>query len=188
MVSQVFLGDGGDMEPMLLVVVVVAVLVACGFALVQVVPPGHRGVVLRSGRVARVRRPGPAFVLPGLERIERVALHPAPIEPLGVTVLTRDAIEVDLALSVLWRVEDPRRAVAADPSARAVTAAAVERGARHLVASVDLADLLRDHEQVLSPLPSTTWPIIEPFGVDVVDVDLLDVEVRVGPELLHLLA
>ncbi|WP_187271798.1 SPFH domain-containing protein [Aeromicrobium terrae] len=175
-------------SPVLVVVVVLAVIVACGYASVRMVPAGSVGVVLRAGRVTRRRRPGPVVVVPGLERIEMVSLRPAPIEPLGVTALTRDAVEVDLAISVLWRVTDPVLAITAEPCARAVTAAAVERGVRHLVATVDLADLLRDRADLLAPLPTVTWPLVEPFGVDVVDVDLLDTEVRVGPELLHLLA
>jgi regulator of protease activity HflC (stomatin/prohibitin superfamily) len=171
----------------LVVVAVLATVVACGFASVRVVPAGSIGVVLRAGRVTRQRQPGPVVVVPGLERIEMVSLRPSPIDPLGVTALTRDAVEVDLAVSVVWRVADPVRAIGAEPCARAVTAAAVERGVRHLVATVDLADLLRDHADLLAPLPTITWPLVEPYGVDVVDVDLLDTQVRVGPELLHLL-
>lgn len=117
-----------------------------------------------------------------------VALQPAPIDPLGVTTLTRDGVEVRLVVSVCWCISDPARAVQAVPDPRAATAAAVERALHHLVANVDLAHLLRNREVVISQLPAVALPLLGPFGVELLDVDLLDAEVRVGPELLRLLA
>jgi len=172
----------------MVVAVALAAAATIGCAVVRIVPAGHRGVVIRSGRVARSRPSGLVAVVPGLERVEMVALHPRTIDPLGVTALTRDGVEVRLVVSVLWCVADPTRAVRAVPDARAATAAAVERALHHLVANVDLAHLLRDREAVISRLPVSALPLVAPWGVELVDVDLLDAEVRVGPELLRLLA
>ncbi len=166
----------------------VAVVAATGWSVVRIVPAEHCGVVTRAGRVTRSRPSGLALVTPGLERIEMVALQPAPIDPLGVMALTRDGVEVRLVVSLLWCVADPTRAVHAVPDARGATAAAAERALHHLVANVDLANLLRHREVVLSGLPVIALPLVRPIGVELVDVDLLDVEVRVGPELLRLLA
>lgn len=173
---------------LLVAAVLVATVAAIGCAVVRVVPAWHCGVVTRAGRVARSRPSGLAMVVPAFERIEMVPLQPGPIDPLAVTALTRDGVELRLVVSVLWCVADPTRAVNAVPDARAATAAAVERALHHLVANVDLANLLRNREMVLSRLPVIALPLVGPFGVELVDVDLLDAEVRVGPELLRLLA
>ncbi len=176
-------------SPALLVAAaLVATAAAIGCAVVRVVSAEHCGVVIRAGRVARSRPSVLALVVPGFARIEMVGLHPAPIDPLGVTALTRDGVEVRVVVSVLWCVADPTRAVRAVPDARPATAAAVERALHHLVANVDLAQLLLYREVVLSRLPVIALPFVGPFGVELVDVDLLDAEVRVGPELLRLLA
>jgi hypothetical protein len=37
-------------------------------------------------------------------------------------------------------------------------------------------------------LPVIALPLVSPLGAELVDVDLVDAEVRVGPELLRLLA
>lgn len=177
------------MDPLAMTItaVTLAAAVAVGCAVVRIVPPGHRGVVTRAGRVARSRPAGPALVLPGLEGIEMVALHPTPIEPLGITALTRDGVDVRLVVSVLWRVRQPSLVLQAVPDATALTAATVERVLHQLVANVDLATLLRDRGSLLTRLPVTASPLVSHCGVEIVDVDLLDVEVRVGPELLRLL-
>lgn len=177
------------METTALVVIaaLVAAVAVIGCAVVRVVPAEHCGVVMRAGRAVRSRPSGLTVVAPGIERIEMVALQPGPIDPLGVTALTRDGVEVHLVVSVLWGIADPTLAVHAVPDARAATAAAVERALHHLVANVDLANLLRDREVVMSRLPVVALPFVGHFGAELVDVDLLDAEVRVGPELLRLL-
>lgn len=158
-----------------------------GCALVRIVPAGHRGVVIRAGRVARTRPSGPLVVVPVAERVEMVALHPRALVPLSVTSVTRDGIEIRLVLSVLWSVTDAALAALAVPDAKTAVADVVERGLHHLVAGVELATLLRERESFLSRLPVTALPLVSPLGAELVDVDLLDAEVRVGPELLRLL-
>jgi len=177
------------MDSAALVVAAVALAAAViGCALVRIVPAGHRGVVIRAGRVARTSPSGLLVVVPVAERVEMVALHPRVIDPLSVSSVTRDGVEVRLVVSVLWCVTDPALAVQAVPDARTAVADVVERGLHHLVANVDLAYLLRDREAFLGRLPVTVLPLVSPLGGELVDVDLLDAEVRVGPELLRLLA
>jgi regulator of protease activity HflC (stomatin/prohibitin superfamily) len=162
-----------------------AVLVS---AAVRIVPAGHRGVVTRAGRVVRSRPSGLVVVMPGVERVKMVALHPRPIDPLTVAARTRDGFELRLVVSVLWCVADPTLAVHAVPDARAATADAIERALHHLVANVDLANLLRDRGLFLAQLPVTALPLVNGLGAELLDVDLLDAQVRVCPELLRLLA
>lgn len=172
----------------LVVAVAVAAAAAVGCAVVRIVPAGHCGVVTRAGRVARSRPSGLVTVVPGLERVEMVPLDPSPIGPLSVTAQTRDGLEVRLVFSVLWCVADPTLAVHAAPGAGPATADAVEEALHLLVANVDLADLVRDCESILSRLPVVALPLVLPLGVELVDVDLLDAQVRICPELLRLLA
>ena len=49
----------------LVAAVALAVTVAVGFAALRVVPAGHCGVVIRAGRVARLRSSGLVLVVPG---------------------------------------------------------------------------------------------------------------------------
>jgi len=165
-----------------------AVAAVIGLALVRVVPAGHCGVVIRAGRVVRTRPSGLLVVVPFAERVAMVLLHPRTVDPLCVRSVTRDGVEIRLVLSVLWRVTDPATAVHAAPDASAVVADVVERGLHHMVAELDLAILLRERESFIGRLPVAAFPIVSSFGAEVVDVDLLDAEVRVGPELLRLLA
>jgi regulator of protease activity HflC (stomatin/prohibitin superfamily) len=177
-----------DSAAFITVAATLAAATALGCVLVRIVPAGHCGVVTRAGRVARTRPSGLLVVMPVVERVAMVALHPRAIDPLGVTVTSRDGVEVRLVVSVLWRVSDAALAALPGPDGRTAVADAVERALHHLVANVDFRYLLAARQSLLAELPVTTLPLVAPFGVELVDVDLLDAEVRVGPELLRLLA
>jgi regulator of protease activity HflC (stomatin/prohibitin superfamily) len=172
----------------LLIVAGLALAALALIGLVRVVPEGHRGVVFRAGRVVRVRPPGVAWLIPALERLQSVALNPPAIDPLSVTAQTRDGVDVRLTVSVLWQTSDPVLAVHCEPDPRGATEDGVERALRHLVAEVGVANLLRGREGVVAGIAVSALPFVCPFGVELVDVNLLDAEVRVGPELLRLLA
>jgi regulator of protease activity HflC (stomatin/prohibitin superfamily) len=158
-----------------------AVTVALGFAALRMVPAGHCGVVIRAGRVARLRSSGLVLVVPGVERVAIMIMHPRSIDPPIITARTRDGVEVRLVVSVLGCVVDPTLAVQAAPDVRAATEDAVERALHDLVANVDLANRLRDRESTLARLPATALPLLSSFGVELIDVDLLDAEVRSAP-------
>lgn len=176
------------MDPVVPLIVVGALvaLVAVGCAAIRVVPAGHCGVVFRLGRPVRHRPTGLVAMLPGVERLDLVPLSPRTIEPLPVQVQTRDGVQLTIMVSVLWRVTDPVAAIiGAHPDLQTATADIAERGLRHLVAGVDLAQLLRDRETFLGRLPATTHPLLEPIGVEVLDVDWLHADLPAGPELLR---
>lgn len=189
-------GAVGNLEvaTALLAVVALAATVAGAAFLglgVRVVPAGHVGVVCRGGRVVRTRPSGLLIAAPGRERLVMVPLHAQSIDPLRVTAVTRDGVEVQLVLSVLWRVVDASAAVEAGhagPHGLGHGAEqVVERAMHHLVARVDLVELLRDRELLLAQMPDAGRALLGAVGVEVLDVDLLDAEVRVGPELIRLL-
>lgn len=176
------------MDPVLLVLVVtLATLVACCGATVRMVPAGHTGVVLRAGRPARTRPSGLALVFPGVERLELVPGLPPPIAPFDVTATTRDGVSLRLSVSLAWAVRDPIATAQVQPDVKLAVADAFEREVHHLLARFDLTTFLRDRGEVLARLAVLTLPALTPLGVELLDVDLLDVEVRVGPELLRLI-
>ena len=98
-------------------------------------------------------------------------------------------VEVQLALSLLWRVVDPAAAVHSGPHGLGTRAEEVlERALHHLLARIDLLELLRERDALLARMPDAGRTLLGAVGLEVLDVGVLDVEVRVGPELIRLLA
>lgn len=176
------------MDPLLAAVVLgLSALVVLVCASVRSVPAGHCGVVVRMGRTLRMAPPGLLVVVPLLDRMERVALGPRSIDPLVLTATTANGVEVRMAANVLWEVADPMAVARLRDEPDAYVAESVERTLHHMVAERDLGSLLHARHDVVAGLPGAADPLLRPLGMRLVDVDLLDLEVRVGAELLRLL-
>ncbi len=177
------------MQPWLAYCVVLAAgTIVLGTATVRVVPAGHRGVVVRAGRPRREAGEGLVAVVPVLDRVTMVSLHPATIDPVVVPAITHDGAEVRVVLSVLWQVTEPTAASGAEPGAGSVTALVVERAVRREAAHADLGRLLRDQAALVRLTPEDETLLHEHAGVRVLDIAIVDTEVRASPELLRLLA
>ena len=166
----------------------VGAMACLGFAALHIVPAGHHAVVTRARAKVRSAGVGVVVAVPGIERVHMVETHPAPIDPLHLLAITRDGVEVQWTLSVLYRVADPALAVVSKGDLRSAAIDAVERTCHHLVGDADFVDLLRNREAMLLELTDQSSTLLEPIGLDLLDVDLLDAEVRVGAQLLRLLS
>ncbi len=171
------------------VIAVVGVLAAVGHAaaVVHPIPVGSGAVVTRSGVPLRSKAGGLIAAIPVVEHVHMVATHPRRIDPMAVHVITQDGVEVHLILSILFRVENPRLSVQSTVDERAITTDAIERALHHLAGQSILVDLLLGREAILASVSAEASKCLEPSGLELVDIDLLGTEVRVGAQLLHLI-
>ncbi|MEH7984639.1 SPFH domain-containing protein, partial [Pseudomonas aeruginosa] len=128
------------LTPAELLVWLLAVCVLVGAAVASVlrfVPNGHTGVVMRFGRVIRTRQPGPALVVPIIERVRMVPSSAAPISPLVVRATTADDVPVIVTARAVVRIDDARQWIAADT---VQPAHLVEDAIAHVVGESVLSD------------------------------------------------
>ena len=91
-----------------LIVVVALVLLAAG---VRIVKQYERGVVLRFGRLVRVRNPGFNLIIPFVDRMTKVSLRIVPFVLEPQEVITKDNVTVRVDAVVYFMVIDPAKAV-----------------------------------------------------------------------------
>src|SRR4051812_11259293 len=104
--------EGGDMVVYVIVVLVVALVVAA--LSVRILKQYGRGVQFRLGRVKDgARGPGVIFIIPLVDRVNRVSLRivTMPIQSQGI--ITRDNVSVDVSAVAYYRVKDVVRSVVA---------------------------------------------------------------------------
>src|SRR3954465_9270440 len=104
--------EGGDMVVYVIVVLVVALVVAA--LSVKILKQYERGVQFRLGRVKDgARGPGVIFIIPLVDRVNRVSLRivTMPIQSQGI--ITRDNVSVDVSAVAYYRVKDVLRSVVA---------------------------------------------------------------------------
>lgn len=159
-------------------VVIVAVTSA------RVVPEHERLVVTRWGRVVRVAGPGLALRIPVLERWQVVSMQPSRLQ-LGVSAVSSDGVPVHVQVAALCRTVDPALSPLARPDPLVATQSALESLVAHEVAHAEVADLLALRLGLESALPTKLTATTSAFGVDVAEIEIQDIEVRLTMTLLE---
>jgi len=164
-------------------IMLVGVLAALASAAVHMVPIHERLVVIRLGRCHRVRGPGRVLIVPGLERTVAVSIVPARTNQVVVDAITGDGAEVTAAVSLWCRVADPARAVAASGDALGNAGEATERAIRHRLAQMRLPELLCGPHQWATGVVDEIDRVSRSWGVRVLDLEIVDVRLRLTPRL-----
>ncbi len=151
---------------------------------VRVVPEHQRVVVTRFGRVVRVAGPGLTVRVPGLEDVTTVSLRPHERQVV-VSATTRDGIHVQLLVRVVCRVTEPSRSVAAALDAFEATVDVLESRLHSGVGQSDIGSVLPLRASLEADLPAAVNEVTATWGVEVLDLKLLDVGARLSGDLLR---
>jgi regulator of protease activity HflC (stomatin/prohibitin superfamily) len=155
------------------VVVVAAALLA---AAIKIASQWERAVVLRLGRFRALNGPGLFFIIP----IADVIPYWIDIRVITTTfkaekTLTKDTVPVDVDAVLFWKVVDPRRAALDVEDYRSAIAWASQTALRDVIGKTMLADMLEGRERIGNELRRIIDERTEPWGVNVISVELKDV-------------
>jgi regulator of protease activity HflC (stomatin/prohibitin superfamily) len=161
-------------------VVVILILVGVGllFLLVsiKVVTEYERAVVFRLGRIRPVKGPGLIIVLPVFDRIVRVGLRTVTLEIPPQELVTRDNVTVRVNGVAYFKVVDADRAVLSVQNYQYATSQAAQTTLLSILRQHNLDELLRERDQISEILRLRIDAITEPWGVEVTNVEIKDVE------------
>ena len=96
--------------PVAAAVVVIALVAWFG---ITVLREYERGVVFRAGRLRPVYEPGIRFLVPAVDRMERVDLRVVTLTIPPQEVITRDNVPARVNAVVMFRVVEPAKAIMA---------------------------------------------------------------------------
>jgi regulator of protease activity HflC (stomatin/prohibitin superfamily) len=160
------------------IVIVVLVLVLLGFAAsVRILKQYERGVQFRLGRVVDgARGPGLIFIVPLIDRVNRVSLRivTMPIQSQGI--ITRDNVSVDVSAVAYYRVEDPVRSVVAIENVAAAIDQIAQTTLRAVVGRHTLDETLSETDTINANIREILDVQTEEWGVKVTVVELKDIQ------------
>jgi regulator of protease activity HflC (stomatin/prohibitin superfamily) len=167
-------------------IVFVALGVLVGAAVsraVRIAAVWQRAVVLRLGKLRGLRGPGLFGIIPIIDTI------PYTIDVRVLTTgfkaektLTRDTVPVDVDAVLFWRVTDPERAALAVADYRSAIGWAAQTALRDVIGKTVLADMLEGRDKLSAVLRALIDERAEPWGVEVISVELRDVLIPQGLE------
>lgn len=158
-------------------------IVACAFVLayiissaIQVADQWSKAVVLRLGKFDVLKGPGLFLIIPLIDSIPywidtRVLTSSFKAEK----TLTKDTVPVDVDAVLFWKIVDPKKAaldVADYPSA---ISWASQTALRDVIGKTMLSEMLEGRDKISSVLRTIIDERTEPWGINVISVEVKDV-------------
>jgi regulator of protease activity HflC (stomatin/prohibitin superfamily) len=156
--------------------VVALVLALVASSAIQVANQWDRVVILRLGQFHALRGPGMFFIIPIIDTI------PYWIDTRVITTgfkaektLTKDTVPVDVDAVLFWKVLDPKKAALDVADYQSAISWASQTALRDVIGKTMLSDMLEGRDKISALLQKIIDERTEPWGVNVISVEVKDV-------------
>jgi regulator of protease activity HflC (stomatin/prohibitin superfamily) len=160
-----------------LFIVAGTLLVACFVSSsLKIANQWDRVVVLRLGHFHALKGPGLFFIIPIIDKISywidiRVITSAFKAEK----TLTKDTVPVDVDAVLFWKVIDPKKAALEIADYQSAIGWASQTALRDVIGITLLADMLEGRNKISKELQKIIDERTEPWGVNVISVEIKDV-------------
>ncbi|HEX4710760.1 slipin family protein [Phenylobacterium sp.] len=155
------------------IVVLGAILLA---ASIKIASQWERAVVLRLGRFQTLRGPGMFFIIPIIDVIPYwIDIRVITSSFKAEKTLTKDTVPVDVDAVLFWKVVDVQKAALDVEDYRNAISWASQTALRDVIGKTMLADMLEGREKISKDLGRIIDERSQPWGVNVISVELKDV-------------
>lgn len=164
------------MEGFLSLVALIVIGVSIISASIRIVQEYERGVIFRLGRYSGVKGPGLFFLIPFIDRMQKVDLRTVTMDVPSQEAITRDNVTVRVNAVVYFRVIDPANSAIKVVDYIRATSQLAQTTLRSVLGQSDLDELLANRDQINQRLQQIIDEGTEPWGVKVTLVEIRDVE------------
>ncbi|MCX6287929.1 MAG: slipin family protein [Bacteroidetes bacterium] len=166
-------GDNAGSTWMGIITLVIAIIVSSA---TKVAYQWEKAVVLRLGKFRSLKGPGLFFIIPVIDDI------PYWIDTRVITTtfktektLTKDTVPVDVDAVLFWKVIDPKKAALDVADYQSAISWASQTALRDVIGKTMLSDMLEGREKISKELQRIIDERTEPWGVNVISVEVKDV-------------
>jgi regulator of protease activity HflC (stomatin/prohibitin superfamily) len=143
---------------------------------IKIADQWDKAVVLRLGKFRSLKGPGLFFIIPVMDVI------PYWIDTRVITTtfkaektLTKDTVPVDVDAVLFWKVLDPQKAALAVADYTSAISWASQTALRDVIGKTMLSDMLEGREEISKELQKIIDERTEPWGINVISVEVKDV-------------
>jgi regulator of protease activity HflC (stomatin/prohibitin superfamily) len=162
-----------------------AALVLAVFAsrAINIADPWEKAVVLRLGKFRTLSGPGLFFIVPVIDAI------PSWIDTRVITgsfkaekTLTKDTVPVDVDAVLFWKVMDAKKAILNVADYKSAIGWASQTALRDVIGKTQLSEMLEGRDKLGKELQTIIDERTEPWGINVISVEVKDVLIPAGLE------
>jgi len=150
---------------------------------IQIADQWDKVVILRLGHFHALKGPGLFFIIPVIDTI------PYWIDTRVITTgfkaektLTKDTVPVDVDAVLFWKVVDPKRAALDVADYQSAISWASQTALRDVIGKTMLSDMLEGRDKISNLLQKIIDQRTEPWGINVISVEVKDVLIPSGLE------
>jgi regulator of protease activity HflC (stomatin/prohibitin superfamily) len=133
-------------------------------------------VVLRLGSFHALKEPGLFFIIPIIDSIPYwIDIRVITTSFKAEKTLTKDTVPVDVEAVLFWKVLDPKKAALDVADYRGAIGWAAQTALRDVIGKTVLADMLEGREKISNELQKIIDVRTEPWGINVISVEIRDV-------------
>jgi regulator of protease activity HflC (stomatin/prohibitin superfamily) len=143
---------------------------------IKVADQWEKAVILRLGNFRAIRGPGLFFIIPVIDTI------PYWIDTRVITTtfktektLTKDTVPVDVDAVLFWKVIDSKKAALDVADYQSAISWASQTALRDVIGKTMLSDMLEGREKISAELQRIIDERTEPWGINVISVEVKDV-------------
>jgi len=143
---------------------------------IKIASQWQRVVVLRLGSFRTLRGPGLFFIVPIVDTIAYwIDVRVITTTFKAEKTLTKDTVPVDVDAVLFWKVIDPQKAALDVADYRSAISWAAQTALRDVIGKTMLSDMLEGREKISSELQRIIDERTEPWGINVISVEVKDV-------------
>jgi regulator of protease activity HflC (stomatin/prohibitin superfamily) len=159
---------------------VIAVIVVVVFLIIarsmRIANEWQRAVILRLGRLHKVKGPGIYLVFPIIDSVASIVdLRVQTTSITAEQALTRDTVAVGVDAIVFWQVTDPQAAAVNIANYTQAIERVAQTSLREMIGATELSKLLADRQAADERLKETISAKTSTWGVTAVSVEIKDV-------------
>ena len=143
---------------------------------VAIVREYQRGVVFRFGKIRNVRTPGLRFMIPLVDRMQKVTLRTVTKPIQSQQIITKDNVSIGVAAVAYYRRVDPVKSIVEIENVESAIDQIAQTTVRNVVGRSSLDQVLSQTESLNESIKNILEVTSERWGVLVVMVELKDIE------------
>jgi len=150
---------------------------------IKVADQWERALVLRLGKFHELKGPGLFFIIPIIDSVPYwIDIRVITASFKAEKTLTKDTVPVDVDAVLFWKVIDPQKAVLNVADYQSAISWASQTALRDVIGKTQLSDMLEGREKLGTELQKIIDERTEPWGINVISVEVKDVLIPAGLE------
>jgi regulator of protease activity HflC (stomatin/prohibitin superfamily) len=136
----------------------------------------ERGVIFRLGRLIPSKGPGVIFLIPLVDKLQKLSLRLVTLDVPPQDVITRDNVSIKVNAVVYYRIMDPNRTVVEVADYGYATSQLAQTTLRSVCGQAELDELLSEREKISLRLQEILDKETDPWGIKVSKVELKHID------------